>query len=93
MTHGMGLRGRQMDGAQTPRDVHASRRLRLVVDAAMALVCLLQMAPYQTGGWYHEVSGLAFVGLLIFHHVLNARWLRVESGGAIGCRSCLMRPC
>jgi hypothetical protein len=44
----------------------------------MALVYLLQMAPYQTGGWYHEVSGLAFVGLLVFHHVLNARWLRAE---------------
>lgn len=44
----------------------------------MALVYLLQMAPYQTGGWYHEVSGLAFVGLLVFHHVLNARWLRIE---------------
>lgn len=54
------------------------RRLRLVVDVTMALVYLLQMAPYQTGGWYHEVAGLAFVGLLIAHHVLNARWLRAE---------------
>ncbi len=44
----------------------------------MALVYLLQMAPYQTGGWYHELSGLAFVGLLVFHHALNARWLRAE---------------
>ena len=56
-----------------------SRRMRLTVDVAMALVYLLQMAPYQTGGWYHEVAGLAFVGLLIVHHVLNARWLRIEA--------------
>lgn len=54
------------------------RWLRLTVDMAMALVYLLQMAPYQTGGWYHEVAGLTFVGLLIAHHVLNARWLRAE---------------
>ena len=67
-----------MDKVRTQHDGHASRRLRLVVDVAMTLVYLLQMAPYQTGGWYHEVSGLAFVGLLVFHHVLNARWLRAE---------------
>ncbi len=52
--------------------------MRLAVDVAMALVYLLQMAPYRTEGWYHEVAGLAFVGLLTAHHVLNARWLRVE---------------
>lgn len=44
----------------------------------MALVYLMQMAPYQTGGWYHELAGLAFVALLVAHHVLNARWLQVE---------------
>lgn len=44
----------------------------------MALVYLLQMAPYQTGGWYHELAGIAFVVLLVVHHVLNARWLRAE---------------
>lgn len=51
---------------------------RPVVDSAMALVYLLQMAPYQTGGWYHELAGIAFVVLLVVHHVLNARWLRAE---------------
>lgn len=51
---------------------------RPVVDSAMALVYLLQMAPYQTGGWYHELAGIAFVFLLVGHHVLNARWLRAE---------------
>ena len=44
----------------------------------MALVYLMQMAPYQTGGWYHELAGMAFVALLVVHHVLNARWLRAE---------------
>ena len=44
----------------------------------MALVYLLQMAPYQTGGWYHELAGVAFVVLLVVHHMLNARWLKVE---------------
>ncbi len=44
----------------------------------MAVVYLLQMAPYQTGGWYHELCGLAFVALLVAHHVINVRWLQAE---------------
>lgn len=44
----------------------------------MAVVYLLQMAPYQTGGWYHELCGLAFVALLVAHHAMNERWLRAE---------------
>lgn len=44
----------------------------------MTFVYLLQMAPYQMGGWYHEVSGLSFVALLVVHHVLNVRWLQAE---------------
>ena len=54
------------------------RRMRPAVDAAMALVYLLQMAPYQTGGWYHELAGIVFVVLLVVHHMLNARWLKAE---------------
>lgn len=55
-----------------------TRRTRLLVDVAMALVYILQMVPYQTGGLYHELAGLAFVGLLVAHHVLNGRWLIAE---------------
>jgi hypothetical protein len=55
-----------------------TRQVRVVVDVAMALVYLLQMAPYQTGGWYHELAGIAFVVLLVAHHVLNARWIAAE---------------
>ena len=61
-------------------DTHrrGARQARVLVDVAMALVYLLQMEPYQTGGWYHELSGIAFVILLVVHHVLNARWLKAE---------------
>lgn len=52
--------------------------VRLVVDVLMALCYLLQMAPHQMGGAYHEIAGLAFVALLVAHHMLNARWLRAE---------------
>ena len=51
---------------------------RLAIDVAMAICYLLQMAPYRTGGWYHEVAGLVFVVLLVAHHALNIRWLRSE---------------
>lgn len=55
-----------------------SRWIRPAVDIAMALVYVLQMVPHQTGGWYHELAGIAFAVLLVVHHALNARWLRAE---------------
>ena len=54
----------------------APRWARPVVDGAMTLVYLLQMAPYQMGQGYHEWAGLAFVVLFAAHHLLNAGWLQ-----------------
>lgn len=42
----------------------------------MTVVYILQLAPYQTGGLYHELAGLAFMALFVLHHMLNAGWLR-----------------
>ena len=53
-------------------------RPRLLVDIGMAALWLLQMAPSQTGGWYHELAGIALVALMVTHHMLNKRWLRAE---------------
>ncbi|MBR1830686.1 MAG: DUF4405 domain-containing protein [Atopobiaceae bacterium] len=52
------------------------RWARPVIDGAMTLVYLLQMAPYQMGQVYHEWAGLSFVALFVAHHALNAGWLR-----------------
>lgn len=42
----------------------------------MALSWLVQMAPNQTGGLYHEIAGICFLSLFVVHHVLNRGWLR-----------------
>ena len=61
---------------QDVKHKRAPRWARPVVDGAMTLVYLLQMAPYQMGQGYHEWAGLAFVVLFAAHHLLNAGWLQ-----------------
>lgn len=69
-----------MQDATSKRRVRLARShwIRPAVDIAMALVYVLQMVPHKTGGWYHELAGIAFAILLVCHHALNARWLRAE---------------
>ena len=50
--------------------------LRPVVDAAMALVYLLQMMPGKLGNPPHELGGLLLVALFATHHALNRGWVR-----------------
>lgn len=45
-----------------------------MVDAALGVVYLLQMAPGRLGNPLHEVLGLAFVILFVTHHLLNHGW-------------------
>lgn len=52
------------------------RWVRPVVDAAMTLVYLLQMAPGKMGNPLHEVLGIALAALFVTHHLLNRGWLR-----------------
>lgn len=42
----------------------------------MALTWLVQMAPSQTGGAYHEIAGICFAALFAVHHCLNRGWLK-----------------
>ncbi|MDO5119680.1 MAG: DUF4405 domain-containing protein [Coriobacteriales bacterium] len=41
----------------------------------MTVVLLLQMAPSQLGGLYHELAGIAFVALFVVHHAFNRGWV------------------
>jgi len=54
----------------------AGHWLRPVVDASMAALYLLQMAPGKMGNPLHEVAGIALAALFVLHHVLNRRWVR-----------------
>lgn len=51
-------------------------RLRLVVDAAMAITYLLQMLPGKLGNPLHELAGCLFALLFVAHHVLNWGWMQ-----------------
>lgn len=59
-------------GIFNPRRV---RWLRPMVDGAMTVVLLLQMAPGKTGNAAHEVLGIAFAVLFVLHHALNWGWV------------------
>lgn len=63
---------------RTAGGVRNVRRMRPVVDWAMAACYLLQMMPARMGGLYHEVAGIGFLVLLVVHHVLNWEWLKAE---------------
>ena len=47
-----------------------------MVDVAMTVAYLLQMAPGKTGNPLHELVGVVFVALFVVHHMLNRGWLR-----------------
>ena len=58
------------------RQSAAPRWLRPAVDAAMAVVYLLQMVPGKMGNPLHEAAGIAFALLFVVHHLLNRGWMR-----------------
>lgn len=50
-------------------------KLRMIVDIAMTVLLMCQMAWLLIGETAHEWTGSALFGLFIGHHVLNRRWL------------------
>lgn len=49
--------------------------LRIVVDASMTLLYLVQMLPGKIGNPVHELAGIALAALFVVHHVLNHGWM------------------
>lgn len=52
-----------------------TRMLKLVFDATMLVLLVLMYKKQVISLEFHEVGGLALIGLFLIHHLINARWI------------------
>lgn len=51
------------------------RTLRLILDGAMLILLVLMYKKQVISISFHEIGGLALIGLFLIHHLVNARWI------------------
>ena len=56
-----------------------SRALKLALDAVMLILLVLMYKKQVISMSFHEIGGLALIGLFVIHHLLNARWIGAVS--------------
>jgi len=52
-----------------------TRALKLALDAVMLILLVLMYKKQVISMEFHEIGGLALIGLFIVHHLVNARWI------------------
>ena len=52
-----------------------NRALKLALDALMLVLLALMYKTRVISLSFHEIGGLALIGLFVIHHLLNARWI------------------
>ena len=52
-----------------------TRALKLVLDAIMLVLLVLMYKKQVVSMGFHEIGGLALIGLFVIHHLVNARWI------------------
>lgn len=52
-----------------------TRTLKLVLDAVMLVQLVLMYKKQVISLSFHEIGGLALIGLFVIHHLVNARWI------------------
>jgi len=52
-----------------------TRTLKLVLDAIMLVLLVLMYNKQVISMGFHEIGGLALIGLFVIHHLVNARWI------------------
>ena len=51
------------------------RLLKLMLDAIMLVLLVLMYRKQVISIAFHEIGGLALIGLFVIHHLVNARWI------------------
>ena len=51
------------------------RVLKLVLDAVMLVLLVLMYRKQVISLSFHEIGGLALIGLFLIHHLVNAKWI------------------
>lgn len=52
-----------------------TRALKLALDAVMLILLVLMYKKQVISMSFHEIGGLALIGLFLIHHLVNARWI------------------
>jgi uncharacterized membrane protein YgcG len=52
-----------------------ARVLKLVLDAVMLILLVLMYKKQVISLEFHEIGGLALIGLFVVHHLVNAKWI------------------
>ena len=52
-----------------------TRALKLVLDAIMLVLLVLMYKKQVISLSFHEIGGLALIGLFVIHHLVNGRWI------------------
>jgi hypothetical protein len=58
-----------------PLTAGQTRALKLALDAIMLVLLVLMYKKQVISLSFHEIGGLALIGLFVIHHLLNARWI------------------
>lgn len=53
----------------------ATRALKLALDAVMLVLLMLMYKKQVISMEFHEIGGLALIGLFVIHHLVNGRWI------------------
>lgn len=53
----------------------ATRALKLALDAVMLVLLVLMYKKQVISMAFHEIGGLALIGLFVIHHLVNGRWI------------------
>ncbi|MEA5049600.1 MAG: DUF4405 domain-containing protein [Eubacteriales bacterium] len=68
--------GTQNNGWLTAKQ---KRILKLIFDSVMLLLLVLMYKKQVISMAFHEIGGLALIGLFVVHHLVNARWIGASS--------------
>ena len=55
---------------------NAKRALKLALDAVMLVLLVLMYKKQVVSLSFHEIGGLALIGLFVIHHLVNGRWIK-----------------
>ena len=65
-----------MEKQETKRlSAKQTRVLKIVLDAVMLVLLVLMYKKQVISMSFHEIGGLALIGLFVIHNLLNARWI------------------
>jgi len=64
-----------MESNENHLNPKTARILKLVLDAVMLILLVLMYKKQVISMEFHEIGGLALIGLFVIHHLVNAKWI------------------